>query len=830
MNALGSSSRALLASVFVLSSAAVGRAAGIAYEVVKSMQTERVGAGPVAPLLEGSDGALYGSTQWAGTNPGTLFKIDKDGGGYQALHVFGTVPNDGANPFAQLIKGPDGLLYGTTAAGGVFGGGILFHISEDGRNYGILWHFVAATGIRPRGALLIGDDGAFYGTTTSGGSSNGGVIYRVRPDGSNYQVLHEFGTSPTAGWNPEAGMIRGSDGVLYGVTRYGGNTNGGTVFRINQDGSGFSTLHHFNLGAPEGGWSKTTVVEASDGYLYGVTERGLSILGAIFKLSKDGNEFSVMHQFMSTGNGQSPWGDLIEGSDNALYGTTYYGAVPNNPSGGVVFRLGLAGGFQVLHRFPTNEFDPVGMQAGVRRGSDGLLYGSAETWGGFGRLFKIEETGSNFNVIFDFRSTNLGGRLLRSPVIAASDRRIYFAAEAGGTSSVGAIYRVDRDGRNPRILRHFGDLGDGRTPNAPMEASDGLLYGSTQTGGAAGQGILYRMGKDGSNYAILRSFAVGILSTDGKTPRAQLLESVDGFLYGTTSFGGLSNRGTIFRIGKDGSNYAVIHDFLLGTNGSGPRDLLEASDGMFYGITTTGGVFNRGTAYRCSRDGSVFEVLHRFDGATDGHAPEGGLIEASDGFIYGTTAGNSTNRGTIFRMQKNGSGYAVISHFAEEADGGRNPKARLIEDVDGRLIGTTSRGGLGNGTVFRIGKDGLGYETLWEFGTISPDALSPVAGLVRDSMGTYYGTAELGGSTGAGAVFRLDPRTVMLSIRRQNSAAVLEWPASSTLDRLEESPSISQPNWAPVSEPAFDIGNRFRVTMPNATDPQRFFRVRRNWQ
>src|SRR4026209_479073 len=105
MNALGFYSRALLASAFLLSSDAVGRAAGIAYEVVKSMQTEeRVGAGPVAPLLEGSDGALDGSTRWAGTNPGTLFKIDKDGGGYQSLHVFGTVPDDGANPFAQLIK------------------------------------------------------------------------------------------------------------------------------------------------------------------------------------------------------------------------------------------------------------------------------------------------------------------------------------------------------------------------------------------------------------------------------------------------------------------------------------------------------------------------------------------------------------------------------------------------------------------------------------------------------------------------------------------------------------------------------------------------------
>jgi len=723
------------------------------------------------------------------------------------------------------------LLYGTAEMAGASNAGTLFHVGEDGRNYKILRHFVAATGARPRGALLIGDDGAFYSTTASGGTSNGGVIYKINQDGSGYRVLHNFRTNSVDGYDPEAGMIRGSDGRFYGVTRFGGTYGDGTVFRINEDGSGYSILRSFRGATSDGGRVKAAVFEASDGFLYGTTELGSGNDGTLFRLSKDGSMFEVLHQFNAAlGDGSTPWGDLVEGSDGAIYGTTY-----GDSFGGesVIFKYyphNLA--FEVLYDFPGERFPPVYMHCGLRRGSDGFLYGVSESSGEYtsGMLFRIDERGTNFTRLLAFGAPSMGGRTPRASVVAASDRRIYGTTEIGGRSNVGTIFGIDGDGGNSRILKHFGDPSDGRLPNGVMEASDGLLYGTTQTGGAAGQGILYRAAENGSNYAILRNFAVGVLSTDGKGPRGTLVESMDGFLYGTTFFGGVSNRGTIFKIGKDGSNYVVIHNFLLATNGAGPRDLTEATDGMFYGITTTGGIFNRGTAYRCSRDGSVFEVLHRFEGATDGHAPEGGLIEASDGFVYGTTAGNTTNRGTMFRMQKDGSSYSVISRFAEQADGGRNPKARLIEDFDGSLIGTASRGGRGNGTVFRIGKDGLGYETLWDFGMISPDALSPVAGLVRDSSGTYYGTAETGGSTGAGAVFRLDPRTVMLSIRRQNSSAVIEWPASSTLDRLEESPSSSQPSWAPVNEPAFDIGNRFRVTMPNATDPQRVFRVRRNWQ
>jgi uncharacterized repeat protein (TIGR03803 family) len=811
---------ASLAALLVLSTHAPAQTPGTAYEVISSMgAAELFGSGPVAPLLEGSDGAWYGSTRSGGLGNGTIFKINKDGSGYRVLHLFGAVLQDGGRPYASLIKGSDGLLYGTAETGGISSDGTLFRIAEDGRNFRVVRHFASATGAA-RGALLIGDDGAFYSTTAAGGLSNRGVIYRIEQDGSEYRVLHHFGTNLVDGRTPEAGMIRASDGKLYGVTYLGGTGSYGTVFCIGQNGSGYSILRHFN-GDP--GALKAGVLEASDGFLYGTGELDANDDGALFRLRKDGTSFEVLHSF-ATGNGRIPWGDLIEGSDGAIYGTTYGAGLPGSSA---IFKYRRdTSTYLEMYNFPGI----AGLHCGLRRGSDGLLYGTSEGGGTYvrGTLFRIEESGSNFTKLVDFGAPNVGGHMPRSSPLAASDGQLYGTTEIGGRSNVGAIYGIDVEGNNPRLLKHFGDPADGRTPNGIMEATDGFLYGTTQIGGAAGQGILYRIAKSGSSYTNLRSFAVGILSTDGKSPRSTLVESMDGYLYGTTFFGGTSNRGTIFRIGKDGSNYVTICSFLVVSNGTGPRDLIEASDNMLYGITTTGGITNRGTVYRCSRDGTVFDVLHRFEGATDGHAPEGGLLEGSDGYLYGTTAGNSTNRGTIFRLQKNGSDYAVVWRFMAGVNDGRNPKGRLIEDLQGDLIGTTSAGGLGIGTIFKIGKDGAHYEELWQFGSITPDALRSVAGVVRASSGIYYGVGEGGGTTGGGAVFRFDPQRVALSITRQGATAILEWPASTTLDQLQ-SQAISSSTWMQVKEPVFDVGGRFRATVPNASEPERFFRVRRSW-
>jgi uncharacterized repeat protein (TIGR03803 family) len=802
---------------------------GIAYEVVRSMQADDlVGRSPFSPVTEGSDGALYGTTLGIGEpNTTTIFRVGKDGDNFRTLHLFGSVPQDGVNPRGKLLRAANGLLYGTTEQGGRSNAGTIFRIGENGRNYAIIFHFERALGQGPRGALLTGDDGSLYGTTQFGGGASNGVIYKLNLDGTGFRLLHQFGIGPFDGESAPDGLAKGSDGVLYGVTREGGNSNRGTIFRIEQDGSGYATIHHF--GDPVNGQScESALVEAGDGFLYGTTLfGGTNSQGVIFRLSRDGSSYEVVHNLVAAaGDGGSPWCTLVEGTDGSLYGAT------RGPS--VVFRYNWQENvYAGLANVDSLSVQPSRFNPGLLRGSDGLLYGVSDRGGAHdaGMLYRLQESGSNLTKIVDFGATNFGGVTPRASLVLGTDGLYYGSTERGGVLNLGTIFAMSGDGFNLSVIRHFGAAGDGRLPNGVIEGSDGLFYGTTQQGGTAGQGILFAISKNGSNHTVLRSFAVGPLSTDGKTPRGNLVEAPDGFLYGLTSFGGLSNRGTVFRIGKDGSNYSIIHDFLLATHGAGPRDLILGSDQVLYGITTTGGITNRGTIFRCARDGNSFDVLHRFAGAEDGHAPMGGLLEATDGYIYGTTFGNSTNGGTIFRTSKDGTDYSVIHRFVVgDQQGGWACNSRLMEDSSGALLGTTQQGGLGNGVIFMVGKDGSGYRQLYRFGTQTPDALAPVAGLTRSREGSYYGVSEAGGAGGVGAIFRFDPRLVEMSIARTMSGSILEWPKSSTLDQLQQNGSLSSNQWNIVAEPLSDLGDRFRVTVPDSGGERRFFRVRREWR
>lgn len=814
--------RCLAVLVCALSCATFGQSNAIPYEVVKSMQVdETVGAEPVASVLEGSDGALYGTTKGERVPArGTVFRISKDGSDYRALHSFAALPNDGYHPNAGLVRGVDGLLYGTTERGGRSNLGTIYRIGENGRDYEIIYHFEGRDGGNPRAALLLDGAGRFYGTTKTGGVASRGVVFRVNGDGTGYQLFHHFGYVAFDGRHPEGALIRGSDGLLYGATGSGGSSNNGTVFRINPDGSGYALVRHFGNTA-DGAGPLSALLEGTDGYLYA----GTLYAPVIFKLSKDGTEYEVVHRFDL---GESVWGDLIQGSDGALYGMT---------RSVVVFKYRLdTRSYHVLRNFRTQEGPnhPFGFRAGLRRASDGLLYGMSQFGGAYenaGTLFRLDEQGSNYMRLFNFGAPGFGGTTPRSSLVHGGDGFVYGTTESGGLFAGGTIFALALDGRISRTLKHFDAGSEGGHPNGIILGSDGFVYGTTQSGGTGADGTLYRIGRNGSNYAVLHNFNVGIFSTDGKMPFGTIAESRDGFLYGTTAFGGESNRGTIFRIGRNGSNYAVIREFLLSSDGSAARDLMEGSDGILYGVATAGGISNRGTVFRCSRDGSLFEILHRFAGAEDGHAPHGGLIEGTDGYLYGTTAGNTTNRGTIFRMRKDGSDYSVFWRFTAGPDDGANPRATLAEADNGDLIGTTSRGGQGDGILFRISKDASRYDVLWRFGERALDALRPVAGVIRATPdGIYYGTAESGGVRGVGAVFRFDPQLVELTVSRQGSSAQLEWPVSSTTDRLEQTTSLSAASWTAVTQPQVNHGRYFQVTVTNATDPQRFFRVRRSWR
>lgn len=164
-------------------------------ETVGTMGYGGVDTGTVmqGTLVEGPDGALYGANNDGGSaQGGVAYKVFKDGTGFQVLRYFGIGPGDGASPEASMTVGADGALYGITHSGGTNFSGTIYKIRPDGSGYEIVLYFSAPLSYSPRGKLIIGDDGAFRGVTDKGGRGLG-TIYRVNQDGTGFQVLYRFG-------------------------------------------------------------------------------------------------------------------------------------------------------------------------------------------------------------------------------------------------------------------------------------------------------------------------------------------------------------------------------------------------------------------------------------------------------------------------------------------------------------------------------------------------------------------------------------------------------------------------------------------------------------
>jgi uncharacterized repeat protein (TIGR03803 family) len=306
------------------------------------------GRSPHAGLVQGSNGNFYGTTYYAGSGPcfdgcGTVFRISPSGTETN-LHSFGSSPTDGLNPNG-LVQGSDGNFYGTTESGGTNNFGTVFRISPSG-SYTNLYSFgghQANDGSGPLAGLVQGSDGNFYGTTVSGGTNGSyGTVFRISTSGA-YSNLYSFGSSPTDGENPYAGLVQGSDGNFYGTTRLGGTNGGdnGTVFRISPSGS-YTSLYSF-VGSPtDGYWPQAGIVQGSDGNFYGTTTGGGSnSWGTVFRISASG-AYSNLYSFVgSPSDGGEPQAGLVQGSDGNFYGTTEYGGTSSNCADGcgTVFKL-----------------------------------------------------------------------------------------------------------------------------------------------------------------------------------------------------------------------------------------------------------------------------------------------------------------------------------------------------------------------------------------------------------------------------------------------------------------------------------------------------------
>jgi uncharacterized repeat protein (TIGR03803 family) len=346
-------------------------------------------------MIQDLSGTLYGTTDRGGAGDlGTIFSMAADGGGFTTLHDFTGDATDGARPLASLIQGTDGMLYGTTSEGGASSAGTIFQIAPDGSGFNVIHSFSggSADGRTPSGPLIQGPDGTLYGTATSGGLADLGIVFGIAPDGSGFTILHSFAGDPD-GARPVAALNQASDGILFGTTVHGGGLESrGTVFRMAPDGSVFGILHSFMGGVTDGAYPYTGLIQGPDGTLYGTTRGGGSAdLGIVFEIAPDGSGFTVLHEFVGNPtDGDSPRARLIQGLDGTLYGTTVSGGTDR--VAGTVFQMDPDGrGYTILHIFTVDPSDGAVPVAGLLIGIDGNLYGTT-AFGGMndsGVVFKV---------------------------------------------------------------------------------------------------------------------------------------------------------------------------------------------------------------------------------------------------------------------------------------------------------------------------------------------------------------------------------------------------------------------------------------------------------
>jgi uncharacterized repeat protein (TIGR03803 family) len=637
-------------------------------------------------------------------------------------------------------------------------------MNTDGTGFHLVHSFAFADGTEPQGGLLEGrEDGVLYGTTSYGGTdSYGGTVFKVNKDGSGFGVLYNFGSA--SGAEPECGVVEGADGYLYGTTiTEGGYYSNGSIFKLSRDGSFFENLYGFQGNYGDGGWAQGRLVQGSDGYLYGTCKQGgnpsMGIYsyignGTIYKINTNGNGYSRLYSFpTSATNGAKPLGGLHFGSDGWLYGAATAGGTG---SSGVLFKIPATGGVPtVLHNFDGS--DGIAPDAAIIPGSGGVFYGVAADGGsfGFGTAFQVAADGSSFNVLYNFVSPAGGDGTYPQGPVSIYGNVLYGTTSSGGTAGAGAAFAMNLDGSGYQLLHSFtNDNGDGGQPEAALlKAADGFLYGTTEYGGASGYGTVFKAGADGSQYAVLWQFTNS--PGDGACPAAGLIQGADGALYGTTTQGGTNYGGTVFKIATNGAAYSVLYSFAGSPDGETPcGSLVQDRHGILYGTTQSGGTNYDGTVFSLTTNGGGYQVLYNFNGGpADGSQPQAGLCQGQDSMLYGTASAGGTNySGIVFTLATNGSGYAVLHSLNGNLDGSQ--PAQLVQGQNGSLFGTCFFGGSNyDGTVFTLQPNGSGFTLLHVFA--GQDGQNPAGGLALAADGSVWGAAEEGGSMDNGAVFKL---------------------------------------------------------------------------
>ena len=690
---------------------------------------------------------------------------------------------------SKLTLGPDGDLYGSLSGGN----GSIFKITPGG-TLTILYTLNGTTDGEAPSELQLGPDGNFYGcaaaTDSSLGNYNlaGPTLFQITPKGvykviyTDNNYLDDDDPDPDNDYEQDNyfGLPTvGPDGNLYGTYSYyftdfdaeegygrenivvtpSGSVSGesynaeypvfntsGSLFGVELEddefysgGEGIFEISPNQETIYQPGLNPSRLTPSPDGNLYGAFIGG----AALFQVTPSGNLNTLVADAnspsteVSLGNDGNYYGNdsagVYRAGLNGYYSSVYTGSTSLSQltaagngnlyasAGSSIVEVKPTAAETILHSFGASSTDACSPQSVLTEGGDGTFYGTSQFGGtaNSGTIYKIAPGTNTLSVLhsFDDGSVKDDGQQPVDPIVIGSDGTFYGTTESGGASGNGTVFKMTPSGALT-VLHSFAGGADGANPEAAITIdTDGQLYGTTTAGGNGG-GTVFSLHTDGTHYLVQYLFTSATPSNNGKLPYSTLApeSSSSNVLYGANYAGGKNGDGTIFALtpgsSTDSAKITVLHTFGDGSvanDGANPNTsrLQRDAAGDLIGTTEAGGVNGSGTLFAVNPSSGAAAILYDFGAtgaAAPGNEPIGGVTLASDGNYYGTTQfGGEYNDGMVYQCTPTGDFTDVYDFGAGGDDGGLYPVAKVIEDSDGNLVGTTSEGaGSGCGIVYKL--------------------------------------------------------------------------------------------------------------------------------
>jgi len=783
------------------------------------------GANPYGALIMDKSGNLYGTASAGGrSGDGTVFELAHGSRTITKLASFNGT--NGAGPDAALIMDRSGNLYGTAPGGGASSDGTVFELAKGSSSLTNLVSFNGTDGAIPECNLIMDSSGNLYGTAYEGGAANEGTVFELSPH------------APALSWTPApiiAGMPLSSTQLnASAADSVTGAAVAGTFVYTPPAGTilplGWQTLSVTFTPTDTTHYSPITTIAPvlvsqvtplitwktpapiSPSTLLSTTQldasaadpnTGAAVAGTFVYTSPAGTILPLGSQRLSVTFTPTDTTEytivtagvtlVVKPLTPVITWNTPAPITPGTPLSSVQLDATAAD--------PNTESPVSGTFVYTPPAGTILLRGSTTLTVTFTPTDTTDYITAQASValvvppsysVFDLASFNSSnGADPEAGLIVDSSGNFYGTTDLGGPNGYGTVFELAKGSSSLTTLASLNST-NGAYPEAGLILdSSGNLYGTTANGGANGDGTVFELAKGSGAITTLASFN----GSNGVEPEAGLIMDSSGNLYGTTS-GGFSifhgpGIGTVFELAKGSSTITTLASF-DGSDGLYPlAGLVMDGSGNLYGTTEYGG-----PAYNPSRnqlgDGTVFELAKgssgtftfttraSFNGA-DGETPAGALIMDPNGNLYGTTeyggigyAATSVRQsgdGTVFELAKGSSTITPVAFF--NGPNGEAPRAGLIMDRSGNLYGTTYDGGAsGYGTVFEVGAGSGIVTTMISFGGSYGEY--PLAGLIMDSSGNFYGTTQSGGASKDGTVFELPaavPPSVQISAFPSSTSA-----------------------------------------------------------